>query len=138
MWRTLEPRNKYSKLINTKIVIGLPIVVTTVVAKNSEFEKLQLGFEAAVRLLRIPSNFESNFSSDSAVSSLTASLLSKSSGKISFPNEVFFNVCKNKATSSLVVCFSLVLYSIDSKISPPTERNTKFVKNRTSGTKFFL
>ena len=36
-------------------------MVTTIVKKNKEFEKLQLGFEAAVLLFLISSNFASIF-----------------------------------------------------------------------------
>ena len=116
---------------------ALPIVVTTVVAKNKEFEKLQLGFEAAVLLFLISSNFASIFSRESDLSPSTASLMSKCSGKICFPCEVFLKVCKNKATSSLVLCSFIGLYSIDSKINPPMNRKPKFAKNRTNGTRFF-
>ena len=113
-------------------------MVTTVVAKKSEFEKLQLGLEAAVLSLLIFSNLVSRFLSDSVFRPFATSLPSKSGGKISFPMEVSFKVCKNKLTSSMVLCFVLGLYSIDSKMSPPRYRKTRLAKNNTIGTRFFL
>lgn len=113
-------------------------MVTTVVAKKSEFEKLQLGFDAAVLSLLIFSNLVSRFFSDSVFRPFATSLPSKSGGKIFFPMEVSFKVCKNKLTSSTVLCFVLGLYSIDSKMRPPRYRKTRFAKNKTMGTRFFL
>lgn len=98
---------------------ALPIVVTTVVAKKSEFEKLQCGLEAIILSFWIFSNLSLRFFNESVFKPLTTSLLSKSDGSILFPSDVSFKVSKNKLASSVVVYFVLGSYSIDSKMSPP-------------------